>query len=51
MEAEVLPFYREDSCIPNVLLGACLGTGAANAFVAACLKGQCVPLMGNARFN
>jgi putative PIN family toxin of toxin-antitoxin system len=35
----------------NVLLGACLGTGAANAVVAACLQGQCVPLMGNALFN
>ena len=35
----------------NVLLGACLGTGTANAVVAACLKGRCVPLMGNALFN
>jgi predicted nucleic acid-binding protein len=35
----------------NVLVGACLGTGTANAVVAACLKGQCVPLMGNALFN
>lgn len=35
----------------NVLLGAVLGAGAANAAVAACLKGQCVPLMGNALFN
>jgi putative PIN family toxin of toxin-antitoxin system len=35
----------------NVLVGACLGTGAASAAVAACLKGQCTPLMGNALFN
>lgn len=35
----------------NVVLGACLGTGAANAVVAACLDGRCVPLMGNALFN
>ena len=35
----------------NVLLGACLGTGAANAVIAACLKGRCVPLMGNALFS
>lgn len=33
------------------LIGACLGTGTANAVVAACLKGRCVPLMGNALFN
>ena len=35
----------------NVLLGACLGTGAANAVIAACLKRRCVPLIGNALFN
>lgn len=35
----------------NIILGACLGTGAANAVIAACLKGQCTPLMGNALFN
>jgi putative PIN family toxin of toxin-antitoxin system len=35
----------------NVFLGACLGTGAANAVIAACLNGQCMPLMGNALFN
>jgi putative PIN family toxin of toxin-antitoxin system len=35
----------------NVFLGACLGTGAANAVIAACLKRRCVPLMGNALFN
>ena len=35
----------------NVFLGACLGTGAANAVVAACLEGRCAPLMGNALFN
>lgn len=35
----------------NVFLGACLGTGAANAVIAACLNGRCVPLMGNALFN
>ena len=32
-------------------VGACLGTGTANVVVAACLKRQCVPLMGNALFN
>lgn len=35
----------------NVFLGACLGTGAASAVIAACLRKQCVPLMGNALFN
>lgn len=35
----------------NVFLGACLGTGAASAVIAACLNGRCVPLMGNALFN
>jgi putative PIN family toxin of toxin-antitoxin system len=35
----------------NVLLGACLGTGAANAVIAACLKRRCLPLIGNALFN
>lgn len=35
----------------NVMLGAVLGAGAANAVIAACLNGQCVPLMGNALFN
>ena len=35
----------------NVLPGACLGTGAANAAIAACLNGRCVPLMGNALFG
>ena len=35
----------------NVLVGACLGTGAANAVIAACLKRRCVPLIGNALFN
>jgi putative PIN family toxin of toxin-antitoxin system len=35
----------------NVFLGAVLGTGAANAVIAACLRGECVPLMGNALFN
>ena len=34
----------------NVFIGACLGTGAANAVIAACLQGRCVPLMGNALF-
>ena len=32
----------------NIFLGACLGTGAANHTVAACLRGQCIPLMGAA---
>lgn len=35
----------------NVLIGACLGTGAANAVIAACLKRRFVPLLGNALFN
>lgn len=35
----------------NIILGACLGTGAANAVIAACLEGRLVPLMGNALFN
>lgn len=32
----------------NVFVGACQGLGAANAVVAACLRGQCLPLMGAA---
>ena len=35
----------------NVFVGACLGQGAANAVVQACLLGRFVPLMGNALFN
>jgi len=35
----------------NVFVGACLGTGAANQAVAACLRGQCTPLMGAALFS
>jgi putative PIN family toxin of toxin-antitoxin system len=30
----------------NVFIGACLGVGACNAVVAACLRRQCQPLMG-----
>lgn len=32
----------------NIFLGACLGQGAAHHVVAACLRGQCQPLMGAA---
>ena len=32
----------------NVFVGACLGTGAASGVIAACLRGQCRPLMGAA---
>lgn len=32
-------------------LGACLGAGPASAVIASCLRGQAVPLMGNALFN
>ncbi len=35
----------------NVFLGACLGTGAANQIIAACLAGKCTPLMGAALFT
>lgn len=35
----------------NILLGACLGTGAANTVVTACLTGRCLLLMGNALFS
>ena len=34
----------------NVFIGACLGRGAANAVVGACLQGRCKPLMGAALF-
>ena len=51
MVAEVLPFDMRIVVDTNVLVGACLGMGTANAVVAACLNGQCVPLMGNALFN
>ncbi len=32
----------------NIFVSACLGTGAANAVVMACLRGECTPLMGTA---
>lgn len=32
----------------NVFVGACLGTGASNAVIAACLRGEHTPLMGTA---
>lgn len=32
----------------NVFVGACLGTGAANQVLAACLRGEHTPLMGTA---
>jgi putative PIN family toxin of toxin-antitoxin system len=32
----------------NVLVGACLGTGAASYVIEACIHGHCLPLMGNA---
>lgn len=34
----------------NVFVGACLGVGAANAVIAACLNGQYTPLMSTALF-
>ena len=34
----------------NVFVGACLGQGAAYRVVAACLRGECLPLMGAALF-
>ena len=35
----------------NVLVGACLGTGAAAAVIRACIQGQCLPLVGDALLN
>ena len=35
----------------NIFVGACLGQGAAHQVIAACLRGQCVPLMGAALFT
>ncbi len=35
----------------NVFVGACLGAGASNAVVAACLRGEHTPLMGTALFT
>lgn len=35
----------------NVFIGACLGTGASNAVVARCLRGEFAALMGNALFT
>lgn len=32
----------------NIFLGACMGSGAANQAVLACLLGKCTPLMGAA---
>jgi predicted nucleic acid-binding protein len=34
----------------NVFVGACLGMGAAREVIAACLRGECKPLMGSALF-
>ena len=34
----------------NIFVGACLGQGAAHGVVAACLRGECLPLMGAALF-
>lgn len=34
----------------NVFVGACLGTGAANAVIRRSLQGDAVPLMGNTLF-
>lgn len=34
----------------NVFIGACLGEGAAHHVIAACLRGQCQPLMGATLF-
>ena len=35
----------------NIFVGACIGAGAANKSVAACLRGDATPLMGMALFN
>jgi putative PIN family toxin of toxin-antitoxin system len=35
----------------NIFLGACLGLGAANHVIAACLRGQATPLMGTTLFS
>lgn len=34
----------------NIFVGACLGVGAANRFLAISLEGRCQPLMGNTLF-
>ena len=35
----------------NIFVGACIGMGACNRVVAACLQGACTPLMGTTLFN
>lgn len=35
----------------NIFVGACLGTGACTAVIAACLEGRLTPLMGVALLN
>lgn len=35
----------------NIFVGACLGTGACTAVIAACLEGKLMPLMGVALLN
>lgn len=47
----MLPLIMRIVVDTNIIIGACLGTGAENAVIAACLKGQCIPLMGNPLFN
>ena len=44
----MLPFFMLIVVDTNVFIGACLGTGASNAVVAACLRGEHTPLMGTA---
>lgn len=34
----------------NIFVGACLGQGASHRIVAACLRGECQPMMGAALF-
>lgn len=48
MVAPVLPSLAMKVVIDtNVFIGACLGRGAANAALVACLHGRCTPLMGS----
>lgn len=50
MAATIDPMTHRIVLDTNIFLGACLGQGAAHHVVTACLRGQCLPLMGAALF-
>ena len=47
MVAFLLPFGMRAVIDTNVFVGACIGAGACNAVIRACLAGDVVPVMGS----